>query len=268
MPDTKRLQGKVAIVTGAGSVGPGWGNGRATAVLFAREGATVVVTDRDEQAAEETAQLIRADGGACDVATFDVTDFDGTRRVVDACFADHGRIDVLHCNVGASSPGGPVEMSVDQFRCDLEINLTSVFIACKAVLPIMERQGSGVINTVGSIGGLRHLGHDHIGYSASKAGLVQFTRQIAVRYGPHGVRANSIIPGMIDTPLLEHRVAKSGQRGDLSALQAVAKQRVPLGRRGTAWDVAHAALFLASDEAQYITGTEILVDGGFMSRTI
>lgn len=268
MGAAKRLEGKVALVTGAGSCGPGWGNGRATAVLFAREGAAVVVSDRDEVAAEETARLIREEGGTCRIAALDVTDLAATERVVGECLSAHGRLDILHCNVGGSSPGGPVEMSVEQFRQDLDLNLTSVFIGCKAVLPVMERQGSGVINTVGSIGGLRHLGHDHIGYSASKAALVQFTRQIAVRYGPVGIRANTIIPGMIDAPLLQHRVAKTGQRGGIEALQAIAKQRVPMGRRGTAWDVAKAALYLASDDAEYVTGTEILVDGGFMSRTI
>jgi NAD(P)-dependent dehydrogenase (short-subunit alcohol dehydrogenase family) len=131
----------------------------------------------------------------------------------------------------------------------------------------MERQGAGVITTVGSIGGMRHLGHDHVGYSAAKAGLVQFTRQIAVRYGPHGIRCNTIIPGMMDTPLLEHRVSRQPGRADLATLRAEALTRVPLGRRGEAWDVAYAALFLASDEAKYITGTELLVDGGLMARS-
>lgn len=263
-----RLQGRVAIVTGAGSCGPGWGNGRATAVLFAREGAAVVVVDRDRAAAEETGGLIRGEGGTCEVAELDVLDHPGTEALVRRCLDRFGRVDVLHCNVGASAPGGPVEMSVEAFSAQLDLNLTSVFIGCKAVLPVMERQRRGVITTVGSIGGLRHLGHDHVGYSAGKAGLVQFTRQVAARYGPLGIRANTIIPGMIDTPLLEHRVAKGGGRGDLAALRDEALRRVPLGRRGTAWDVARAALFLASDDAEYVTGTELLVDGGFMSRTV
>jgi NAD(P)-dependent dehydrogenase (short-subunit alcohol dehydrogenase family) len=157
-------------------------------------------------------------------------------------------------------------MSAQDFRAQLELNLTSVFLTCKAVLPVMEAQRSGAIVNVGSIGGMRHLGHDHVGYSAAKAGLVEFTRQIAVRYGPQGIRCNTVIPGMIDTPLLEHRVSRQPGRADLATLHEQARQRVPLGRRGDAWDVAHAALFLACDESRYITGTEILVDGGLMAR--
>ncbi|MBL6454060.1 SDR family oxidoreductase [Belnapia sp. T6] len=267
MTASQRLQGKVAIVTGAGSCGPGWGNGRATAVLFAREGATVILVDLDRQAAAETAALIEGEGNRCEVAALDVLDLDATVALAEHCDKTYGRIDILHCNVGRGSPGGPLELSVEQFRRDLDMNLTSAFIGCKAVLPVMIRQGTGVITTVGSIGGLRHLGHDHVGYSAGKAGLVQFTRQIAGQYGRHGIRANTIIPGMMDTPLMAVRVAKQGHRGDMAALHEEARRRVPLGRRGTGWDVAHAALYLASDEAAYITGTELLIDGGFMVQT-
>ncbi|WP_236020034.1 SDR family NAD(P)-dependent oxidoreductase [Sabulicella rubraurantiaca] len=268
MPVTGRLAGRVALVTGAGSCAPGWGNGRATAVLFSRAGAHVVVTDRDLPAAEATATLIREEGGACDVAALDVLDEEETNRIVAETVARHGRLDILHCNVGRGAPGGPIEMSVETFRAQLDINCTSVFIGSKAVLPVMVRQGRGVINTVGSIGGLRHLGHDHAGYSAGKAALVQLTRQIAVRHAPDGIRANTIIPGMMDTPLIAHRIARQGNRGDANAIQEEARRRVPMGRRGDAWDVAYAALFLASDEARYITGTELLVDGGFMSKTV
>lgn len=262
-----RLEGKVAIVTGAGSVGPGWGNGRAAAVLFAREGAKVAIVDRDEAAATETARLIEGEGHACMVATADVTSLASVEAMVAAVMEKFQRVDVLLNNVGGSLTGGPVEMSLEDFRAQLDLNLTSAFITCKVVLPSMSQQKSGAIVNVGSIGGLRHLGHDHVGYSASKAGLVEFTRQIAVRYGPEGIRCNTVIPGMIDTPLLEHRVAKQKGRADLETLRSQAKARVPLGRRGDAWDVAHAALYLASEEARYVTGTEILVDGGLMARS-
>ncbi|HZQ63574.1 MAG TPA: SDR family NAD(P)-dependent oxidoreductase [Casimicrobiaceae bacterium] len=262
-----RLRGKVAIVTGAGSVGPGWGNGRATAVLFAREGAAVLVVDRDRAAAEATASLIARENGRCEVAHADVTDLAAMQAVVAQCVDAFEHIDILHQNVGASIPGGPVEMSVDDFRAQLDLNLTSAFIGCKVVLPHMQGQGHGVITHVGSIGGMRHLGHDHVGYSAAKAGLVEFTRQLAVRYGPHGIRCNTIIPGMMDTPLLEHRVSRQAGRRDLAGLREEAKVRVPLGCRGDAWDVAYAALYLASDEAKYVTGTELLVDGGLMARS-
>lgn len=264
---TQRLQDRVAIVTGAGSVGPGWGNGRATAVLFAREGAKVWLVDRDRAAADDTAARIQEEGGVCGVAEADVTDLDAVAATVEDCRRAFGGVHILHNNVGASVPGGPVEMSVDEFRAQIDLNLTSAFITCKAVLPLMEEQRAGVITNVGSVGGLRHLGHDHVGYSASKAGLVQFSRQIAVRYGPLGIRCNTVIPGLIDAPLLEHRVSKLKGRADLETLRAEAKTRVPLGRRGDAWDIAYAALYLASDEAKYVTGTEILVDGGLMARS-
>ncbi len=260
-----RLAGKVALVTGAGSVGPGWGNGRAAAVLFAREGASVVVADRNRGAAEDTAQLIGEEKGKAIVLEVDVTELASVTAMADVALEKFGRIDVLLNNVGSSIAGGPVEMSVDDFRDQIDINLTSVFITTK--VPAMVRQGAGAIVNVGSIGGLRHLGHDHVGYSAGKAALVQFTRQIAVRYARDGIRCNTIVPGMIDTPLLEHRVSRQKGRADLATLRAEAATRVPLGRRGDAWDVAYAALFLASDEAKYVTGTEILVDGGLMARS-
>lgn len=263
----KRLHDKVAIVTGAGSVGPGWGNGRAAAVLFAREGAKVLVVDRDPQAAKATAQLIEQEAGACEVVAADVTDSSSVLAMRDRCVDAFGTVDILLNNVGASVPGGPIDMSEEDFRAQLDLNLTSVFLTCKAVLPVMTARRSGVILNVGSVGGMRHLGHHHVGYSAGKAGLVQFTRQIAVQHGPDGVRCNTIIPGLIDTPLLEHRVSRQKGRADLATLQKEAATRVPLGRRGDAWDVAYAALFLASDEAKYITGTEILVDGGLMARS-
>jgi NAD(P)-dependent dehydrogenase (short-subunit alcohol dehydrogenase family) len=262
-----RLAGKVALVTGAGSVGPGWGNGRAAAVLFAREGASVVVADRNRGAAEDTAQLIGEEKGKAIVLEVDVTELASVTAMADVALEKFGRIDVLLNNVGSSIAGGPVEMSVDDFRDQIDINLTSVFITTKVLLPAMVRQGAGAIVNVGSIGGLRHLGHDHVGYSAGKAALVQFTRQIAVRYARDGIRCNTVVPGMIDTPLLEHRVSRQKGRADLATLRAEAATRVPLGRRGDAWDVAYAALFLASDEAKYVTGTEILVDGGLMARS-
>ena len=264
---SERLAGKVALVMGAGSVGPGWGNGRAAAVLFAREGAKVVVVDRDPKAAAETARLIDEEKGETLVLEAEVTELASVATMAEAALARFGRIDVLLNNVGGSIPGGPVEMSVEDFRGQLDLNLTSVFITCKALLPTMAKQRSGVIVNVGSIGGLRHLGHDHVGYSAGKSALVQFTRQIAVRYARDGIRCNTVIPGMIDTPLLEHRVSRQKGRADLATLRREAETRVPLGRRGDAWDVAYAALFLASDEAKYVTGTEILVDGGLMARS-
>ena len=262
-----RLAGKVALVTGAGSVGPGWGNGRAAAVLFAREGAKVAVVDLDPAAAGETARLIGEEKGEAFVLEADVTDLASVTAMAADALKQFGRIDVLLNNVGGSITGGPVEMSVEDFRGQLDLNLTSVFVTCKVLLPDDGQAG---------LGRGRECRLDRRPapprprprrLSASKAGLVQFTRQIAVRYAPHNIRCNTVIPGMIDTPLLEHRVSRQKGRADLATLRNEAKVRVPLGRRGDAWDVAYAALFLASDEAKYVTGTEILVDGGLMARS-
>ncbi len=261
-----RLAGKIAIVTGAGSVGPGWGNGRATAVLFAREGATVVVVDAVRAAAEATAEIIQGEGFQCGVLECDVTEEASVAAMVAEVLARHGRVDVLHNNVGGSIPGGPEEMSYAQFKAQLDLNVGSVFLTCQQVLPVMVRQGAGAIVNVGSVGGARHLGHDHAGYTAGKAGLVKLGQALAVRYGRHGVRVNTVVPGLIDTPLLEVRVAKQKGRADLATLKTEAATRVPLGRRGDGWDIAYAALYLASDEARYVTGTELLVDGGLLAR--
>ncbi len=253
---------------GAGSCGPGWGNGRATAVLFAREGARLILVDRDAEALAETVRLIEAEGHSPDSAeTLDVRDEAGVVALVERSEARLGRLDILHFNVGMGRPGAVTELTVQDFRDQLELNLVSLYIACRAVLPGMVARGSGVITAVGSTSGMRHPGHDHVGYSVSKAGMQQLMRQIAVRYGPHGIRANTLVPGLMDTPLITHRVARHGQRGSVEALQETARRRVPLGRRGDGWDVAHAALYLASPEARYVNGTELVVDGGFLAKS-
>jgi NAD(P)-dependent dehydrogenase (short-subunit alcohol dehydrogenase family) len=262
-----RLAGRVAIVMGAGSCAPGWGNGRATAVLFAREGATVVVVDRDAEALAETKKLIEAEGRECLDETLDVRDEPAVSDMVQRQETRLGGIDILHFNVGVGLPGAVTEMTTQQFRDQLELNLVSLFIACRAVLPGMEARGSGVITAVGSTSGIRHPGHDHVGYSVSKAGMQQLIRQIAVRYGPAGIRANTLVPGLMATPLIEHRVARHGKRGSIEELNETARRRVPLGRRGDGWDVAHAALYLASVEARYVNGTELVVDGGFLAKS-
>lgn len=261
-----RLVDDVAVIMGAGAVGPGWGNGRATAVAFARAGASVLVVDRDRDAAQETARIIRDEGHRCEIAMGDAVEEGSVAEVFAFCEAKLGVPTCLVSNVGSSIPGGPLDMSVAQFRQQMDINLTSAFIAAKVGLPYLLKAGRGSIVNVGSVGGARHLGHDHVGYSAGKAGLVQFTRQIAVQYGPHNIRCNTVIPGLMDTPLLEHRVSRQAGRKNLQALREEARTRVPLGRRGDGWDVAHAALFLCSGEARYITGTEILVDGGLLAK--
>jgi NAD(P)-dependent dehydrogenase (short-subunit alcohol dehydrogenase family) len=256
-----RLEGKIAIVAGAGSSGSGWGNGKATAVLFAREGATVFAVDIDEAAAAETASIIESEGGTCAVHAADVADPDAVSALVQACLERFGRIGVLNNNVGIASLGGVVEESVESWDRVLRVNLRSVFLLCKHVIPHMERAGGGAIVNVGSVGGLRYLGIDYASYAASKAALAQLTQSIALQHAPRGIRANTIVPGLIDTPMVRAQLAAAYPGSIEDALAARARQ-CPMGRLGDAWDVAHAALYLASDEARYVTGAQLVVDGG------
>ena len=261
-----RLQDKVALVAGAGSVGPGWGNGKATAVLFAREGAKVFAADINRAAADEARDIIQAEGGVCESYQADVTEAEQVRAMAAACVERFGSIDILQNNVGGSVPGGAVEMSEEDWDTQMSFNLKSVFLTCKYVLPVMEGQGRGAIVNVGSIAGVRYLGRDMAAYYAAKAGLLQFTKAMAMRYVKQGIRCNCVIPGLMHTPLVAHRIAD--QYGDGNVDEAVARRNAmcPTGKMGDAWDVAYASLFLASDEAKYVTVTELLVDGGLSAK--
>ncbi|HKH95702.1 MAG TPA: SDR family NAD(P)-dependent oxidoreductase [Beijerinckiaceae bacterium] len=261
-----RLDGKVAIVTGCGSSGPGWGNGKAMAVLLARQGAKIAGFDRDEAAAAETKRIIEDEGGSCFVARCDATNAKEVNAFVADCVARLGRIDILINNVGRSEPGGPVELAEETWDEQLEVNLKTAYLMCKAVLPIMERQGSGSVVSVSSVAGLRYVGKPQVAYAAGKAALLQFTRTTAVIYADRGVRLNCVVPGLMSTPLVR-RLADKYAGGDFEGFSAHRNAQVPMGRMGDAWDVAHAALFLASDEARYVTGTEIVVDGGLTAAT-
>jgi NAD(P)-dependent dehydrogenase (short-subunit alcohol dehydrogenase family) len=260
-----RLDGKVAIVTGCGSQGPGWGNGKAIAVTFAREGAAVYGIERDRAAAEETARLVEADGKTFAFGIGDVTDRASVEALVADCLARFGRVDLLVNNVGLSRPGDPATMSEEDWDAQIDINLKSAFLCCKAVLPLMSAQGSGAIVSIASTAAIRYTGKPQAGYAAAKAGLVQFSRVVAVDYARRGVRLNCVLPGLMNTPLVEklaEQFASSETGLDRDAFFQRRHEQVPIGRMGEAWDVANAALFLASDEAKYITGTELLVDGG------
>ncbi|WP_144156276.1 SDR family NAD(P)-dependent oxidoreductase [Paraburkholderia sp. BCC1885] len=261
-----RLKGKTVLVTGCGSAEPGWGNGKTIAVLFAREGANVFGIDLNLESANETKTLIESEGNQMSVASCDMVDTIAVAGMVDACVAKYGRIDVLVNNVGRSEPGGPVEMSDAIWDSQLDINLKSAFLGCKHVLPIMERQGAGSIINISSVAGLRYVGKPQVAYSAAKAGLMQFARVTAVLYASRGIRINSVIPGLMQTPMLQ-RLAEKYAGGDVEAFAATRNAQVPAGRMGDAWDVAKAALFLASDDSSYITGTELLVDGGLTAAT-
>lgn len=263
---TKRLEHKIAIVTGAGSVGPGWGNGRAIAVRFAEEGAKVFAADRDLDRLAETVALAKAAGGTIRTHPCDVTDGKSVAAMVQACVEAWGRIDVLVNNVGGSAAGGPVEMSEEVWDAQLDHNLKSVFLACKHVLPVMERQGAGAIVNVASTSGLRWTGSAQVAYAATKAGVIQLSRVIAVQYAARGIRVNSVVPGQLHTPMVEACLARQRSGGDVEALLAQRKKRIPLPIEGDGRDTANAALFLASDEARFVTGTEIVVDGGMTAR--
>jgi NAD(P)-dependent dehydrogenase (short-subunit alcohol dehydrogenase family) len=261
-----RLQDKVALVAGAGCVGPGWGNGRAIAVLFAREGAKVFAVDRDAEAMTETLARVAEFDGTIKSHTCNVTDSQSVKSMIDACLAAFGRIDVLVNNVGGSAAGGPVELSEEAWDGQMNHNLKSVFLACKHVLPVMERQGGGAIINLASTSGLRWTGSAQVGHAASKAGVIQLSRVVAVQYANKGIRVNTVVPGQLHTPMVEARLAKQRTGGDVDKLLQSRVARIPLGFMGDGRDTANAALFLASDEARFVTGTEIIVDGGMVAR--
>src|SRR3954462_13342089 len=262
----KKMQDRVVIVTGAGSVATGWGNGRATAVRFAEEGAKVFAVDRDGARLSETLALIAKAGGTAEPHICDVTDGKAVAHMVQACLHVFERVDVLVNNVGGSASGGPVEMSEEVWDAQVDFNLKSVFLACKHVLPVMERQGDGSIINIASASGIRWSGSAQVAYAATKAGVIQLTRVVAVQYAPKGIRVNSVVPGQLHTPMVETRLARQRMGGDVEALLKSRVKRIPLGFAGDGRDTANAVLFLASDEARFITGAEIVVDGGMTVR--
>jgi len=261
-----RLQNRIAIVTGAGSVGPGWGNGRATCVRFAEEGAKIFAIDRDPDKTAETVERVTAVGGEIVTYQCDVTSNESVAAMVKACVDRFGRIDVLVNNVGGSAHGGPVDMPEEVWDAQVDYNLKSVFLTCKHVLPIMERQKSGAIVNVASTSGIRFTGAFQVGYAATKAGVIQLSRVVAVQYAAKGIRVNTVVPGQLHTPMVEARLARQRASGDVKALLEQRQKRIPIGFMGDGRDTANAALFLASDEARFITGTEIVVDGGMTVR--
>lgn len=261
-----RLQDKVALVTGAGSVGPGWGNGRAIAVRFAQEGARVFAVDRDAGRMQETVRLVREAGGEIETATCDVTQSESIAAVVAACLERFGRIDILVNNVGGSAAGGPVEMTEEVWDAQIDHNLKSVFLTCKHVLPLMEERAAGAIVNIASTSGMRWTGSAQVAYASTKAGVIQFSRVVAVQYAKLGIRVNTVVPGQLYTPMVDVRLAKQRTGGDVSALLQQRQSRIPLPFMGDGRDTANAALFLASDEARFVTGTELVVDGGMSVR--
>jgi NAD(P)-dependent dehydrogenase (short-subunit alcohol dehydrogenase family) len=263
-----RLKGKVAVVVGAGSIGPGWGNGKATAVTFAREGAQVFCVDRNEAAAEETVRIIAGEGGRANAYTADVSRAGEVEAMVAACLRTFGRIDVLDNNVGIAEMGSVVEVTEASWDHVFAVNLKSAYLAMKHVIPVMIEQGGGSIINISSIASIRHMGLSYVSYGTSKAAMNQMTRTTAVEFASKHVRVNAILPGLMKTPMVEHSagLAASYAQGDVEAMWRARDAQVPMGHMGDAFDVANAALFLASDESRYVTGIELVVDGGITCR--
>ena len=259
-----RLEGKTAIVIGAGQgPGEGMGNGRATVLRFAQEGAKVMAVDRNLPSAEETVSMVKQEGGECVAFEADVTKEATLAAAIAAAQKRWGRIDILHYNVGVSIAGGDaplLDFTEEAFDRISAINLRGAIMACKHVIPIMRQQRAGAIIMISSLAALEN--YPFVAYKVTKAAMIAFTKQVAIQNAEYGIRANVILPGLMDTPMaVDTRARVSGKsRAQVSAERDA---RVPLRHKmGTAWDVANAALFLASGEANFITGVALLVDGG------
>lgn len=260
-----RLSGKVALVTGCGSVGPGWGNGKAISALFAREGAKVFGCDINLAAANETQQIVSTEGGTMQVVQCDVAANEQVQRTVELCMQAYGRIDILVNNVGIVEVGGPVEYPLEKWQRTLDVNLTSMFLMAKHVIPHMLKQGGSIIN-MGSVASIRYTGVPYISYYTTKSAILGFSRAVALQYAKEGIRSNVILPGLMNTPLIVEPLKDAYGDGDIEAMMKNRAQQCPMGVMGDAWDVANAALYLASDESKYTTATELLVDGGITAR--
>ena len=259
-----RLADRVALVFGAGSVGPGWGNGKASAVAYARAGARVVCVDINRSAAEETVGIIRGEGGKAEALACDVTKLMEVEDVVARTTALFGPVDILHNNVGHAKMGGPPDLSEDEWRREMDLNVTGMFLACKVVIPTMVSRGKGVITNISSSAGIRYVGYPYTSYYAAKGAVNQFTVGVALQYARDGIRCNAILPGLMDTPLIYQQITV--QYASPDDMVKARHEATPMGRMGTGWDVANAAVFLASDEASYINAVCLPVDGGFTAR--
>jgi NAD(P)-dependent dehydrogenase (short-subunit alcohol dehydrogenase family) len=260
-----RLAGQVAVIVGAGQQpGDTIGNGRAVAERFAQEGATLLLVDINQDWAEETRRAVAGLGQPASVLRADITREDDCRAIAAACMERHGRIDILHNNVGRSKGDRKTQdMDADMWDAIMAMNLKGMFMTCKHVLPHMVAQRSGCIINVSSTSSL--ASRPTVTYKTSKGAVNTFTQHLAMENAPHGIRANVILPGLIDTPMaIERRAAERGVSKDV--IRAEREALVPLGRMGSAWDVANAALFLASDEARYVTGVLLPVDGGLLCK--
>lgn len=259
-PQAARFAGKVVLVVGAGRPAEGWSNGAAAAAAYAREGGRVLCIDHDSAAAARIAGIIADEGGEALALSADATDLAAMRAAVTEAINRFGRIDVLHNNVGATVMGGPVELSEAEYLRGIELNLGSVWRSCKLVIPHMLSGGGGAIVNISSMAATRWTGYEYFAYATAKAAVNQATLAVALQYAGRGIRANCVLPGAIDTPLVYRDIA--GGQGSVEELRARRAAMVPCGFAGEPRDVAAAALFLASDEARFINGVCLPVDGG------
>lgn len=262
-----KLANKVVFMAGAGSSAPGWSIGKATCVTLARQGASIVAVDKDIEAARESADEIRKVGGTALAIQADVADQESIEQAVASAVNEFGGIDIYIANAGIGKIGGIAETSVEDMDRIHQVNVQSLLIASKLIIPSMLQRGGGAIVTISSVAGIRYIGYPHLAYSVSKAALIQFTRMIAQEYAGQGIRANTVVPGLIDTPRVQTNVSKAfSNDGNPDEVRNKRNQQVPMQRMGTAWEVANAVAFLASEEASYITGTELIVDGGLTGK--
>ncbi|HRO59445.1 MAG TPA: SDR family oxidoreductase [Burkholderiaceae bacterium] len=259
---TGRLKGKVCLLMGGGTSAEGAGasNGQAVAYAFAREGARLAIVDMRLESAQDTVARIEADGGSAIAVRADVSNHDDVRAVVQETLNRYGRIDILYNNVGIEYRGGVVDTPEAEWDRVHDVNLKGVFLACKEVVPLMEKQGGGVILNVSSTASLRWGPVEYIAYNSSKAGLNHMSRVMARQYAPKNIRCNVIVPGMIDTPHIR-TLYRDKTPGELAEILAERNARCPMGRQGSSQEIANAAVFLASDEASYISGALLPVDG-------
>lgn len=261
------LANYVAVVLGGGTVGPGWGIGKAICNAYAESGAFVIVADQDIGSANATVDTIREHGDRADAYEVDVTDDEQMADTLKSVEQSHGRIDILHCNVGIGKAGPSANTTSADWRKIADANLTSLHVASNLVLPGMRARRKGVILTTSSIAAIRDVGFAHLAYGATKAAAIQYMRLVAIENASYGIRANSIIAGLIDTPRIENTLVNSYGNVSLDGLKSKRASQCPLGRMGTAFEVANAAVFLASNKASYITGIDLVVDGG-LSATV
>jgi len=270
---SNRLRGKIALVLGGGASGPGWSIGKACCATFARHGASVCVLDANLDAARDALAAVEQLGGNGLALAADVADAIAMAAAIAQVTDRYGRIDILQANAGIGKVGGPEDITLAEWQRIQAVNVDSLLIASQLVVPVMRANrggthGGGAIVTVSSVAGLRYLGYPHLAYSVSKAAVIHYTRMLAQQYAGDGIRANTVVPGLIDTPRIRHTVARMFDADDFEAARAARARQVPLARMGTPWEVANAVAFLASDEAAYITGTELVVDGGLIGKYV